>query len=133
MKKSLAILPEQVTLRKGGGFQAPLAWPPAENNDQPRALRGLARIVDGGLCHRCGSCIGICPTGVLGLDGEGYPTVVSRSSCTDCDLCVKVCPGDEFEFHKHHREMFGNEGDLRSTHGDFMDAFIGYSTYQPLR
>lgn len=103
-------------------------WTRDHNDETPRALRSLARIVDGGLCHRCGSCIGICPTGVLALDEEEYPRVHNLSACTDCDLCVKVCPGEEFDLHGAYMKMFGVKGDIKDTHGEFLDASISHSS-----
>src|SRR5262249_16161619 len=117
-KSLLRILPEEQSLRGTGEFLREESWPPAGENDHPRALRGLARIVEGGLCHRCGSCVGICPTGVLERDENEYPKVARLSACTDCDLCVKVCPGDEFNFHDLHQKRFGTGGVDESTHGE---------------
>ena len=127
-KNSLKIIDNQAPLRDDSPFLAPFSWPRDEQSDMPRALRGLAQIVDGGLCHRCGSCVGICPTGVLETRGDGYPTVKSLSSCTDCDLCVKVCPGDEFNADKFSQQQFGKPVDFTDTHGHFEESFIGYAT-----
>lgn len=101
---------------------------PADESNAPRALRALARIVDGGLCHRCGSCVGICPTKVLALDEEEYPRIENLSACTDCDLCVRVCPGDEFDYEAHHQQLFATPAQLTATHGTFEHAAIGYAT-----
>lgn len=133
--RSLSILPNQAYLRatekdkSPKPFLSPLDAPSSsEDEGAPRALRGLARIIDGGLCHRCGSCIGICPTSVLSLDEEDYPQVTNLSACTDCDLCVKVCPGDEFTFQETHQEIFGAPGNLEDTHGLFLEGSISHST-----
>src|SRR4051794_38199935 len=99
-------------LRDKGPFIEPLEWERDRDSKTPRALRSLAKIIDGGLCHRCGSCVGICPTGVLGLDNEEYPAVHNLSACTDCDLCVKVCPGDEFDLVDAYRKNFKTEVDV---------------------
>ena len=133
VKASLHILPEALPLRGGGPFLGRQTWPPGAAPEQPRALRGLAKIVDGDLCHRCGTCVGICPTGALGLDAEGYPVVERLSACTDCDLCVKVCPGDEFNFQHYHREKFGSDGDPAATHGTFDEAGIAHAVDPGLR
>ncbi|RMG40310.1 MAG: 4Fe-4S dicluster domain-containing protein [Candidatus Dadabacteria bacterium] len=130
-RKSLRILPQEAPLRGESPFLKRMPWPP--ETEEPRALRALARIVDGGLCHRCGSCIGICPTSVLDTDDDEYPRIKNLSACTDCDLCVRVCPGDEFDYLKWHRERFNEEGDLKSTHGHFLDAVIAHSTDSKLR
>jgi coenzyme F420 hydrogenase subunit beta len=121
------------TLRASGAFARPLEWETDREDKTPRALRSLAKIVDGGLCHRCGSCVGICPTGVLGLDGEDYPSVKRLSACTDCDLCVKVCPGDEFNLHDAYKATFNTEVDVTSTHGHFLDAHLSYATDPAIR
>ena len=114
-------------------FLESMEWPPSVEEEQPRALRALSRIIDGGLCHRCGSCIGICPTKVLGLDEEEYPTVQNLSACTDCDLCVKVCPGDEFSYENEFREKFGRTPSLDETHGEFQAAMLAHASEQSLR
>ncbi len=135
-KDTLRIVPSSdngPTLRDGGPFVTSLDWEADRNTTTPRALRSLGKIIDGGLCHRCGSCVGICPTGVLGLDNEDYPSVHNLSACTDCDLCVKVCPGDEFDIKQAYREVYNEEVDLTSTHGHFTDAYLSYATDPEIR
>jgi len=132
-KASLKILPEKAALREDSPFLEQMSYPPQKIADPPRALRGLARIVDGGLCHRCGSCIGICPTSVLGLSDSDYPVIGNLSACTDCDLCVKVCPGDEFDFHEVHKETFSKPGAIEDTHGEFTTAVLAHSTTPAVR
>jgi coenzyme F420 hydrogenase subunit beta len=134
--RSLTILPDPVPytpLRETGPFVEPLQWETDRETKTPRALRSLSKIIDGGLCHRCGSCVGICPTGVLGLDKNDYPAVHNLSACTDCDLCVKVCPGDEFDIHQAYKKTFNTEADVTSTHGHFLDSYISYSTDPDIR
>lgn len=101
--------------------------------EPPRALRSLAQIVEGDLCHRCGSCVGICPTRVLAADESGFPVVANMSACTDCDLCVKVCPGDEFDAPKVFKEKFGDVYDPSDTYGNFETSYITYSTDEGIR
>lgn len=125
---TLRVLPNESSLRGDNPFKAKLGFPAGAIGEAPRALRALTQIVDGGLCHRCGTCVGICPTGVLAVDGDDYPRVKNLSACTDCDLCVKVCPGDEFDFLGLHKQFHGKEGNLSDTHGSFLDSAVAYST-----
>lgn len=104
-----------------------------QGNQQPRALRSLARIIDAGLCHRCGTCIGICPTGVLGRSADEYPAVVNYSACTDCDLCVKTCPGDEFNVQEQQMGLFGRTTTETDTHGVFEEGVVSYATDPKIR
>ena len=132
-KRTLAILPEEAPLRRLPNqplspFLEPFEDTPSESPPLPRALRSLAQIVDGGLCHRCGSCVGICPTKVLGRDSDEYPTIEHLSSCTDCDLCVRVCPGDEFDINAFHQELYGRPATITDTHGPFERGVLAAST-----
>ena len=135
-RRSLHVLqdtPSVTPLRKSGPFVDRLEWSKDRDDRTPRALRGLSKIIDGGLCHRCGSCIGICPTAVLGLDEDDYPAVRNLSACTDCELCVRVCPGDEFDIRDAYQKSFAAEADVTSTHGHFQDSFISYATDPDIR
>ena len=49
--------PNYIPLRERGQLIEPLEWEKDRENKSPRALRALAKIIDGGLCHRCGSCV----------------------------------------------------------------------------
>ncbi len=108
-------------------------WPSESDAEPPRALKTLARIVEEDLCHRCGSCVGICPTKVLGRDENEYPIVENLSACTDCDLCVKVCPGDEFNVASVAAKQFGHVPDLEDMHGHFENAYLSFATDPELR
>lgn len=123
----------QLPLRKSGPLVEPHDWPIGTSEGHPRALKTLAKIVDEDLCHRCGSCAGICPTGVLGMDKEEYPVVKNLSACTDCDLCVKVCPGDQFEVDSVAKQLFGYVPDYEDMHGHFEQAYLTHTTDKELR
>lgn len=135
----LRILPDEAPLRGGKGpMGITLRWPVEPEQGVPRTLRTLARIVDGGLCHRCGSCVGICPTAVLSCDTEEYPTITNLSACTDCQLCVKVCPGDEFDADYFSVKLFGDSRTQSptshyDTHGHFIDQGIAHATDPRIR
>lgn len=131
--KVISIDDHNQSLRKPSPFTKEFSWATDRNSQTPRALRSLAKIVEGGLCHRCGTCIGICPTGVLGLDDEEYPKVQNLAACTDCDLCVKVCPGDEFDITTAYKQTYGSEPDITKTHGHFLESYLSYATDTTIR
>ncbi|MCX6357798.1 MAG: Coenzyme F420 hydrogenase/dehydrogenase, beta subunit C-terminal domain [Candidatus Aureabacteria bacterium] len=98
------------------------------------SLGRLRDIIAHKLCHRCGSCAGICPTGVIRPGRDYYPEWEGREkSCTDCDLCVRVCPGIEFSFPGNAQRIFGRTPTAADTHGLFLKAYIGYATDTALR
>ena len=130
---ALRILPDESNLKGSSAFSERMQWPPDRAADPPRALRGLAQIINNGLCHRCGSCVGICPKDVLGLDDSDYPAIKNLSACTDCDLCARVCPGDEFAYADKFRDLFGTEPDLHETHGQYREALLAHATDPEVR
>lgn len=98
------------------------------------SLDGLRKIISNGLCHRCGSCAGICPRNVVRPDDEYYPEWAGREKdCTDCGLCVKVCPGISFSFPDHARRIFGKDITVADERGVFIEAFLGYATDRAVR
>jgi coenzyme F420 hydrogenase subunit beta len=103
-------------------------------SEPPPTLRTLGRIVAEGACHRCGSCAGVCPAGVIEPDDDYYPAWRARlAHCTDCGLCVKVCPGAAFSYPAFTKACFGREASLAADHGPFLQAFLGYATDPELR
>lgn len=77
--------------------------------ERPRGAgpwQGLLRdVVEAGLCTRCGTCVGVCPTGVLefkAVDGRCVPAAVQPESCVGCGLCTGACPGRRVSFAEVH-------------------------------
>ncbi len=65
----------------------------------PESLRGEAELtVAESRCIHCGACIEACPTGRLGVLGEGGPShwapeaLRAAPECTLCGTCVAACP-----------------------------------------
>ncbi|MDD4870162.1 MAG: Coenzyme F420 hydrogenase/dehydrogenase, beta subunit C-terminal domain [Kiritimatiellae bacterium] len=98
------------------------------------SLSQLKQIVDQGLCHRCGSCAGICPTEVIEPDNDYWPSWKKNADkCTNCGFCVRVCPGHEFSFPETSKRLFGKETTVKEEHGYVIKTFLGYSTDKNIR
>lgn len=68
----------------------------------------LRDVVEAGLCTRCGTCAGVCPTNVfefVDLDGECLPAAKAPQACTECGLCVAGCPGAQVSFADLHASV----------------------------
>ena len=62
-------------------------------------------VVETGLCTRCGTCVGVCPSGVLefeAIDEECLPAAVRPEACAGCGLCTDACPGKRVSFAEVH-------------------------------
>jgi ferredoxin len=44
------------------------------------------------VCHQCGLCTAICPTGALWIKRPEMEVVYDPDKCSACELCVAVCP-----------------------------------------
>lgn len=66
-------------------------------------------VIETGLCTRCGTCVGICPTDNLDffdrlgqcLPKEKYKipgAKIASTKCLDCGLCYKFCNGKGVSF-----------------------------------
>ncbi len=52
-------------------------------------------IIDLKKCNGCGTCISVCPSGVLALKEEGgskKANVVNIAACIACKACELQCP-----------------------------------------
>ncbi len=68
-------------------------------------------VIDRGLCHSCGTCAGICPTGGVEMqyvDHEPEPVLIGK--CDDaCSLCYDTCSGQDIPMSALDRMVFGRE------------------------
>ncbi len=66
--------------------------------DKYRNEKGILQIVQDGVCHHCGACIGFCPVGTLGLDET---------------LAVPIATAEDVIVIKLERYRLGNEASER--------------------
>ncbi|MGD0383902.1 MAG: methyltransferase domain-containing protein, partial [Thermoguttaceae bacterium] len=58
-------------------------------------------VVETNLCTRCGTCAGVCPSGVFefrAIDEACLPAAVQPEACIRCGLCTAACPGKRVSF-----------------------------------
>lgn len=48
-------------------------------------------IINGEECTACGSCVEVCPNGVLEIEGTCVE-VVNEDECIACENCIEECP-----------------------------------------
>lgn len=55
----------------------------------------MAITISGELCLGCGSCIEVCSTGALELNGQA---VINEDDCIECKSCLDMCPVEAIAF-----------------------------------
>jgi len=102
-----------------------------EQNIKEKIIHDFSEISLNGLCHRCGTCLGMCPVQAISFKA-GYPEI-SRDRCLGCKTCLSVCPGKSFEFEKFQPPVetqnshISLNSDLKNTHGSFLQAFLAHA------
>ena len=54
------------------------------------------KVIDQGLCTRCGTCVGICPVRAIATESSRHPILIDE--CIACGLCSACCPGANVDF-----------------------------------
>lgn len=96
-----------------------------EGNGAYRELGDIKRIVDGGLCTRCGACA-VCPFDAISYNEHYYPQI-DRKRCTHCGTCMAVCPGEDMNLLEMAEHVFGERADLDHPLGVIIESFIAYA------
>jgi len=92
------------------------------------------RIVDAGLCVRCGACEPACPVDIIRFDERAFPYITEEQKCiTTCIRCLKVCPGEIFDFNGMDDEMFGMKPHPESITGIVRRSMVSFALDESVR
>lgn len=88
-----------------------------------------ASVIDAGLCHRCGTCVGACPKGALRLDDEAEGARPERiGECEDCEgECRLGCSGRYVDVPGLSEALFGEAPDNQLL-GFHRGRFVAHAT-----
>jgi coenzyme F420 hydrogenase subunit beta len=88
-------------------------------------------VISQGLCARCGICVGVCPNGALGLDGQNFPLLTGR--CAACGLCAECCPGADADLPALAQEVHGKPYEWSSLRGHSDRTYVACAADQNVR
>lgn len=89
------------------------------------------KVIEPGLCTRCGICVGGCPVGAIGLGDDNYPVLIKR--CTDCGLCVRSCPGGDVDFPLLAHQVFNSSYFPDILQGHVEKLHVGHAVDERIR
>lgn len=96
-------------------------------------MRNVAEV--GELCTGCGTCVAICPPGVISMEinhDRGVYEPVITGGCDGCGLCLRVCPGIEVDLADLNMRVFGREPDDPLL-GNYEACYVGHSMDDKIR
>ena len=68
-------------------------------------------VISTGLCTACGTCVGVCPTGILEFNIAREEPVLT-GECDSCGICYAACPGADIPLPQLDRMLFSRERPL---------------------
>lgn len=88
------------------------------------------QIVKGGLCNRCGSCVGLSGGKIVFSEKEGryLPHIIEEPGEAVMQLILKVCSGKGFDFPANNQRIFGEENAFHTYTGSYKSISIGYAS-----
>lgn len=94
------------------------------------------KVIDLGLCTRCGSCVGVCPHDSLEFSdqlGECLPELTS-GDCPECEetYCLEGCSGHEVDFPSINKTIFGSEPE-NYLYGHTKQFYVGHTLDEQIR
>ncbi len=90
-----------------------------------------AAVIDQGLCTRCGTCVGVCPAGVLSLDKQYYPELTGE--CVACGFCRSCCSGEDVDYPSLTQELFNKEYDHNNLQGYVTNTYVSHPVDNTVR
>lgn len=79
-------------------------------------------VLDCELCTKCGTCMGICPTGAIAFVEDEI--AIDCSKCIQCGKCWASCPGKSFSMEQWSMKLFGRHYDPYDILGSFQSVWI---------
>jgi coenzyme F420 hydrogenase subunit beta len=99
--------------------------------------RLLKEIVNVGLCTGCGTCVSVCPNGVITFDQEEERPVATLDCKKNCILCLRTCPGKDIPIPHIEEVLFGRKRNIENReeiHLGISRRFLkGYATDSKVR
>jgi coenzyme F420 hydrogenase subunit beta len=95
----------------------------------------LQKVINGGLCNRCGTCVGLSGGKIVfGNKEERYlPQINESPDAETMQTILKVCSGKAFDFPANRKHLFGEETPSHIYTGAYREISIGFCTDPAIR
>jgi coenzyme F420 hydrogenase subunit beta len=98
-------------------------------------IKELQKVIAGGLCNRCGTCVGLSQGKIVfGNKEKRYlPHIKETPDAEILEAILKACSGRAFDFPENRKHFFGEETPHHSYTGPFQSISIGFCTDPQIR
>lgn len=98
-------------------------------------IKQLQKIIKGGLCNRCGTCVGLSGGGIVFGDREGryLPVILSEPDKETMQNILWSCSGKSFDFPANRQYFFSPQTPFHNYLGSYRNISTGYCTDPRIR
>jgi coenzyme F420 hydrogenase subunit beta len=95
----------------------------------------LQKVINGGLCNRCGSCVGLSGGKIVFENKEEryLPQIIESLDAETMQTILQACSGKAFDFPGNRGHFFGNETPSHIYTGAYREISIGFCTDPAIR
>ncbi len=90
----------------------------------------ILKIVRYDLCTGCGTCVSLCPKGIIEMainKNKGiYEPQLKEDKCNYCGVCYNICPGHDVDFGVLNSQIFGKKP-ADALIGNYTNCYIGHA------
>jgi coenzyme F420 hydrogenase subunit beta len=100
-----------------------------------KSIERLQKIINGGLCNRCGTCVGLSDGKIEFSDktGKYLPNILDEPDEETSKRMVHACSGNEFNFPKFREFIYKSGTQFTEYTGSYRAIYIGYCTDNLIR
>lgn len=98
-------------------------------------IKELHKVINGGLCNRCGTCVGLSGGKIVfGNKEERYlPQIKETPDTKTLNTILQACSGRAFDFPANRKRMFGEDTPSHTYTGAYREISIGFCTDPAIR
>jgi coenzyme F420 hydrogenase subunit beta len=102
---------------------------------EDKNIQILQRIIRGGLCNRCGSCVGLSGGKIVFGNKEGryLPQILETPDPETCSTILQACSGKGFNFPENRKHFYGDATPYHTYTGAYQSISIGHCTDTEIR
>jgi coenzyme F420 hydrogenase subunit beta len=98
-------------------------------------IEKLQRVINSGLCNRCGTCVGLSDGKIRFKDKTGVylPEIIAEPPANLANKIWQACSGKGFNFPEYQQHVFPDDNNFHVYLGSYKNIFIGHCVDEEIR